>query len=104
MPKSLIIYSSIDGHTKAICKKIREYNDNEEFDICAISDMPSNLDEYKNIINYMGDVHKILDNAAYGHDDAKKQIERIIGQWITGDQTGYCFGFDSFFAFRLFAR
>ena len=50
MPKSLIIYSSIDGHTKAICKKIREYNDNEEFDICSILDMPSNLDEYKNII------------------------------------------------------
>ena len=50
MPKSLIIYSSIDGHTKAICKKIRKYNDNEEFDICSILDMPSNLDEYKNII------------------------------------------------------
>ena len=24
----------------------------------------------------------------------KRQIERIIGQWINGDQTGYCFGFE----------
>ena len=26
--------------------------------------------------------------------DAKRQIERIIGQWITGKQSGYCFGFE----------
>lgn len=50
--------------------------------------------EYKQIGNYMKDVHKILDDSVYGHDDAKKQIERIIGQWITGEQSGYCFGFE----------
>ena len=50
MQKSLIIYSSIDGHTKTICKKISEYNHDEEFDICSILDIPSNLDEYRNII------------------------------------------------------
>ena len=25
---------------------------------------------------------------------AKRHIERVIGQWITGKQTGYCFGFE----------
>ena len=24
----------------------------------------------------------------------KRQIQRIIGQWITGKQSGYCFGFE----------
>ena len=32
--------------------------------------------------------------SVYGHKNAKRQIERIIGQWITGEQKGYCFGFE----------
>ena len=36
----------------------------------------------------------ILDKSVHGHKNAKRQIERIIGQWITGKQTGYCFGFE----------
>ena len=50
--------------------------------------------EYKSIHKYMKSVHKVLDDSVYGHEDAKKQIERIIGQWITGKQSGYCFGFE----------
>ena len=49
---------------------------------------------YKNITNFMNDVKTTLDNSVYGHDNAKKQIERIIGQWINGQQDGYCFGFE----------
>ena len=26
--------------------------------------------------------------------EQKRQIERVIGQWITGKQSGYCFGFE----------
>ncbi len=37
---------------------------------------------------------EILDNAIYGHKRAKRQIERIIGQWMNGEQNGYCFGFE----------
>ena len=37
-------------------------------------------------------VKKTLDNSVHGHENAKRQIERIIGQWINGEQTGYCFG------------
>jgi ATP-dependent Lon protease len=46
------------------------------------------------IKDYMTNVKLILDNAVHGHDKAKKQIERIIGQWLTGKQDGYCFGFE----------
>ena len=35
-----------------------------------------------------------MDKSVYGHDKPKKQIERIIGQWINGEQSGYCFGFE----------
>jgi len=43
---------------------------------------------------YMSNVTEILDTSVYGHKNAKRQIERIIGQWINGDITGYCFGFE----------
>ena len=48
----------------------------------------------KEITNYMSKVRSILDNVVHGHDKAKKQIERIIGQWINGEQKGACLGFE----------
>ena len=42
----------------------------------------------------MKQITDILDNSVYGHTKAKRQIERVIGQWITGKQSGYCFGFE----------
>ena len=42
----------------------------------------------------MADVRDTLDNAVHGHSSAKRQIERIVGQWVNGEQTGYCFGFE----------
>ena len=50
--------------------------------------------DMKEITDYMTEVKTTLDKAVYGHDKAKKQIERIIGQWINGEQDGYCFGFE----------
>ena len=35
-----------------------------------------------------------LDAAVYGHSNAKRQIQRIIAQWISGKNEGYCFGFE----------
>jgi len=48
----------------------------------------------ESIKDYMSNVSSILDNAIHGHDKAKRQIERIIGQWVNGETTGYCFGFE----------
>ena len=39
-------------------------------------------------------VRETLDGTVYGHKKAKRQVERIIGQWINGEQSGYCFGFE----------
>ena len=39
-------------------------------------------------------ITEILDESVYGHRNAKRQVERIIGQWVTGEQSGYCFGFE----------
>ena len=35
-----------------------------------------------------------LDKSVYGHEHAKNQILKVFGQWMTGKQTGYCFGFE----------
>jgi len=42
--------------------------------------------------NYIKDVDKILDKCTYGQNDAKKQMKRIIGQWMNGNTKGQCFG------------
>lgn len=44
--------------------------------------------------NYMVTCRKTLDKCVHGHDDAKRQIERIVGQWINGKESGYCLGFE----------
>ena len=46
------------------------------------------------ILSYMNSVNTTLDDAIYGHDKAKRQVERIIGQWINGTSSGHCFGFE----------
>lgn len=51
-------------------------------------------DKFSNIRKYLGSVKYTLDEAIHGHDKAKQQIERIICQWINGEQDGHCFGFE----------
>ena len=46
------------------------------------------------IVQYISSFNNSLDSAIYGHKNAKKQIERIMGQWINGEKSGYCFGFE----------
>ena len=67
-----------------------------------ISEVIPAINESLNVINsdsvkiteYMSDVRDTLDGAVHGHTKAKRQVERIIGQWINGDKSGYCFGFE----------
>lgn len=64
----------------------------------SIISIEDEIGEIKTNINkvsdYMGEMNAILDNAVHGHKVAKRQIERIVGQWINGEQSGYCFGFE----------
>ena len=48
----------------------------------------------KTIENTMTDINNILDESIYSHSHAKNQIMKIIGQWMNGEQSGYCFGFE----------
>jgi len=57
-------------------------------------DITNLVNNMKQITDYVCNVKNTLDKAVHGHDKAKKQIERIIGQWINGEQKGACFGFE----------
>jgi ATP-dependent Lon protease len=56
------------------------------------------MQKSKTIANeFKGDlktVVDILDESIHGHENAKNQILKIIGQWMNGEQSGYCFGFE----------
>jgi ATP-dependent Lon protease len=63
-----------------------------------ISSLNNNLSEIETkmeIANaFLGKVTDVMDGAVHGHNKAKRQIERIIGQWMNGEKSGYCFGFE----------
>jgi len=67
-------------------------NNLQNFDV--INDINYINKNVTQIQDYMIEVKNTLDKAVHGHDKAKKQVERIIGQWINGEQDGYCFGFE----------
>ena len=50
--------------------------------------------KWSNINKHMSRINDVLDTAIHGHKTAKRQLKRIIGQWMNGEQTGYCFGFE----------
>ena len=118
--KKRSVYSHLnkDGLTERAIDIVNSYNNDEneenkkiiddiikEFDSFASMNPMLNNVEIKNdiekinnnmkeITDYMSGVKETLNKAVHGHDKAKKQIERIIGQWINGEQDGYCFGFE----------
>jgi ATP-dependent Lon protease len=51
-------------------------------------------DNLYKITEYMITVKETLDKAAYGHNKAKRQIERVIGQWINGENISHVLGFE----------
>jgi len=99
---------SISSKNKTIMKK----NIDEFFDLCKsnetlkmetiltfnkflyCNDFKTIQQNIQFIKSYIGNIQQILDKSVYGHNNAKRQIERIIGQWINGELDGYCFGFE----------
>jgi ATP-dependent Lon protease len=59
-----------------------------------IKDIDEIQNFYISIQQNISNMKIVLDDAVYGHDKAKQQLFRIIGQWINGEQDGYCFGFE----------
>jgi endopeptidase La len=75
--------------------KIYKTGNDDESIINTVNNSIETIDNNLNKINsYIHDVYKTLDSAVHGHEKAKRQVERIIGQWINGEKTGYCFGFE----------
>ncbi len=52
------------------------------------------LNEINTFKKSMGEIERVLDASVYGHSNAKQQITKIISQWINGELSGYCFGFE----------
>ena len=95
------LLSSISDFTKnhnIVTKKYFYLMENADFDVLSLEQCMSNIDTIKQDINhiedYISNVRKTLDDSVYGHFEAKRQLERIIGQWINGKNNGYCFGFE----------
>jgi len=71
------------------------YNDIINTNLCKFrSDMISIKSKIENVNNEIMSIRKILDKSIHGHTYAKNQILKIIGQWMNGTQSGYCFGFE----------
>ena len=90
-----------------IIETIQKFKDNDVFlnellqnkkkiiDTTFLKNNIAQLQNNKLTINQnLDSINNTLENSVYGHLDAKRQLERIIGQWITGKQSGYCFGFE----------
>ena len=51
MNKTIIIYSSVDGHTKSICEKIASFQNNQNIEIIPLNNsLDINLNQYSQII------------------------------------------------------
>ena len=84
-----IINSIYNNFTSILsCNNHIEYITDLTSDIVLIN---KNINQ---VSTYIEDINTTLNAAIYGHTNAKRQIERIIGQWINGEKSGYCFGFE----------
>jgi ATP-dependent Lon protease len=74
-------------------KKDNETNKDNDIGDCILRNQIET--KYAEINSYMNSVTGTLDLAVHAHKNAKKQVERIIAQWIAGnDNTGYILGFE----------
>ena len=60
----------------------------------SIDDISSIKKNVSHLENAIVSVENILDDSIHSHDYAKKQIIKTIAQWMNGEQSGYCFGFE----------
>ena len=76
-----------------ICENIEVFEKNKDYIIR--SKQVLNIEKNINKLNVETKrIEDALDESVYSHNHAKNQIMKIIGQWINGEQTGYCFGFE----------
>lgn len=93
-----------------ICNFIINLADTDDIILYELFDMVVN-DSTKSIVNVKNElqllttnivkvqdsittISTVLDDSIYAHTHAKNQIMKIIAQWMSGEQSGYCFGFE----------
>ena len=91
-------------HFCKLAENIALYEDTKSFfnkkisvlsDIQSIkNDVDTITNQFSKITEYMTNVKDILDKSVYGHDKAKRQIERIFAQWVNGEQKASAYGFE----------
>ena len=59
-----------------------------------MNDLNKVNDNIQQVTEYMKEVKSTLDKTVYGHDKAKRQIERVVAQWINGEKTSHILGFE----------
>ena len=58
-----------------------------------LNDLIESWNNYKkNKVEYINKCSEIMNNSVHGHNDAKKSILRLIGQWMNGSNQGTCIG------------
>ena len=60
----------------------------------AVSIETEILARLSNISMFSHNISDVLNQSVHGHESAKTQIKKIMGQWISGTHDGYCFGFE----------
>ncbi len=60
----------------------------------TVNELDKTRTSIREIKDNLADITQILDDSIHGHAHAKSQILKIIGQWMNGEQSGYCFGFE----------
>ena len=89
-----IILEYIKDKTLAIKCKIHDLLVPQSNASLVLHDCETIKASIQNINVEMTTSMNVLDQSIYGHRHAKNQILKIIGQWMNGQQTGYCFGFE----------
>ena len=97
MKNEILKFISNHEEDKIIIKQTAKLFEKElkTYDYENINIQAENLDTMINELSTeIKDISLILENSIHGHKNAKRQIERIIGQWINGENGGYCLGFE----------
>jgi ATP-dependent Lon protease len=97
--KSIFLKEQINNfvgciHDECIISLINNFNIGIHKNINFKQDFNNINNSFFDIKNTMNTIRDTLDKSVYGHSKAKRQIERIIGQWMSGELKGYCFGFE----------
>ena len=82
-------------YTDIIYNYFKENETDNDNSFSILNSQISNIKKNTDFVNKsIHDINDTLDESIFGHEHAKKQILKIIAQWMNGEQSGYCFGFE----------